>query len=60
MSKKRHTKHRKTHKKKWMTAIDAAQNTLKKTGSLGKAKAALRKQALNNARLLFGAVGKNI
>lgn len=49
-------KHTKTGKK-WMTAIDAAQKTLSKTGSLSAAKVSLRKQALTNARRLFGSVG---
>ena len=44
--------------KKWLTAIDAAQETLTKTGSLGKARQALHKQALFNARKMFGSVGK--
>ncbi len=43
--------------KKWTTAIEAAQSTLSKTGSLQAAKKSLRKQALTNARKLFGAVG---
>jgi hypothetical protein len=42
--------------KKWVTAIDAAQSTLKKTGSINKAKSSLRKQALSNARKLFGSI----
>jgi hypothetical protein len=42
--------------KKWITAIEAAQKTLKKTGSLEKAKKSLRKQALTNARKLFGSL----
>ena len=42
--------------KKWKTAIDVARDTLKKTGSLEKAKMALDKQALFNARKLFGSV----
>ncbi len=46
--------------KKWTTAIDAAQKTLEKTGSLSKAKASLRSQALANARKLFGTIGKDI
>ena len=46
--------------KKWTTAIDAAQKTLKTTGSLKKAKDSLRSQALSNARKLFGTVGKSI
>lgn len=43
--------------KKWVTAIEAAQKTLKKTGSLETAKKSLRKQALTNARKLFGSIG---
>jgi hypothetical protein len=42
--------------KKWTTAIDAAQSTLSKTGSLAAARKSLRKQALTNARKLFGSV----
>ena len=53
-------KHKRTRKqrggKKWKTAIDAAQATLKKTGSLKKARASLRSQALSNARKLFGSI----
>jgi hypothetical protein len=41
---------------KWTTAIEAAQSTLSKTGSLTKAHLALKKQALFNARKLFGSV----
>lgn len=43
--------------KKWTTAIEAAQSTLSKTGSLQAAKKTLKKQALSNARRLFGSVG---
>jgi hypothetical protein len=64
MSRKKYNKHTRKHGgkkgKKWITAIDAAQDTLKKTGSLTKAKASLRSQALSNARKLFGTVGKSI
>ncbi len=42
--------------KKWTTAIEAATKTLEKTGSLSAAKKSLRKQALTNARKLFGSV----
>jgi hypothetical protein len=57
----KHTrKHRSKKEKNWTTAIDAAQLTLKKTGSLGKAKDVLRRQALLNARKLFGSVGKTL
>lgn len=48
----------KTHKKKWLTAVDVAQKTLTKTGSLSKARTALRLQAFQNARKLFGSVGE--
>ena len=44
--------------KKWETAIDVAQKTLSRTGSLSKARRSLNKQALLNARRLFGAVGR--
>jgi len=61
MSKKKYNKYTRKHGgKKWTTAIDAAQITLKKTGSLKKAKASLRSQALSNARKLFGTVGKSL
>lgn len=46
--------------KKWVTAIAAGDNTLKKTGSLNKAKKQLRSQALLNARKLFGSIGKTL
>jgi hypothetical protein len=42
--------------KKWVTAIAAASKTLKKTGSFKAAKESLRKQALFNARKLFGSI----
>ena len=43
--------------KKWITAIDAASSTLQKTGSISAARKSLKKQALFNARKLFGSVG---
>jgi len=43
--------------KKWITAIEAARKTLDKTGSIKAARESLRKQALTNARKLFGSVG---
>jgi hypothetical protein len=43
--------------KKWTTAIEAASQTLKKTGSISAAKQTLKKQALRNARKLFGSIG---
>ena len=42
--------------KKWVTAIDAATLTLNKTGSINAAKKSLKKQALFNARKLFGSI----
>jgi len=62
MSRKNYNKRtkRKYGGKKWTTAIDAAQKTLKKTGSLKKAKGVLRSTALSNARKLFGTVGKSL
>ena len=51
MLKKRKSKS-KSKTKKWTTAIDAAQATLKKTGSLSKARMA------QNARRLFGSIGE--
>jgi hypothetical protein len=42
--------------KKWTTAIEAAHYTLSKTGSLNAARKTLRKQALANARKLFGSI----
>lgn len=42
--------------KKWTTAIDAAQKTLNKTGDIEAARKSLRKQALTNARKLFGSI----
>lgn len=42
--------------KKWTTAVEAAQKTLSKTGSITAAKKSLKKQALTNARKLFGSI----
>jgi hypothetical protein len=42
--------------KKWTTAIEAAQTTLKKTGSIFAARNSLKKQALTNARKMFGSL----
>jgi len=42
--------------KKWISAIEAAEKTLKKTGNLEAAKISLKKQALYNARKLFGSI----
>ena len=46
--------------KKWTTAIDAAQKTLSKTGNIEAAKKTLRKQALTNARKLFGSISSSM
>jgi hypothetical protein len=46
--------------KKWTTAVAAGEKTLKKTGSLTKAKEKLRSQALFNARKLFGSIGRTL
>ena len=43
--------------KKWTTAIEAASHTLEKTGSITAAQKVLKKQALYNARKMFGTVG---
>jgi hypothetical protein len=60
MKSKRHHKKVKKNKKtkRWTTAVDAAQSALKKTGSLSKARTALRLQAYQNARKLFGSVSE--
>jgi len=52
-------KHSKT-KRKWVTAVQAAERTLKKTKSLSKARAALKIQAFQNARKLFGSIGEGL
>uniref|UniRef100_A0A6C0DH15 Uncharacterized protein n=1 Tax=viral metagenome TaxID=1070528 RepID=A0A6C0DH15_9ZZZZ len=60
-TKNKHSKTKKNtmkgKKEKWETAIEAARATLKETGSLEKAKIALNRQALINARKLFGPIG---
>jgi len=43
--------------KRWTSAISAASKTLTQTRSLTAARESLRRQALLNARKLFGAVG---
>ncbi len=67
LSKKNRTRSRKISRKmnggksktgkKWTTAIEAASSTLSKTGSISAAKQTLKKQALRNARKLFGSIG---
>lgn len=53
----RTNKRRKPKQKKggrrWITAIDAAQQTFSKTGSYSDAKSTLQRQALKNARKIF-------
>jgi hypothetical protein len=55
---KKRTQKRRKHGKQWVTAVTAADTTLKQTGSYEKAKETLRIQALRNARRLFGSVGE--
>ena len=51
-------KTRRNRSKRWQTALGAAQSTLRKTGSLNKARKSLRSQDLANARKIFVSVGK--
>jgi hypothetical protein len=53
----RNKKHRSKTGKRWITAFEAASTALERTGSVESAREALRKQALYNARKLFGSVG---
>jgi hypothetical protein len=46
--------------KKWTTAIEAAEKQLKTTGSVKKAQAVFKAQALANARKLFGYSSKQM
>jgi hypothetical protein len=55
---RKQTQKRRKSANKWVTAVSAAESTLKRSGSYDKAKEALRKQALKNARRLFGSVGE--
>ncbi len=58
LRKNKHKRTKKNHKgKRWITAIEAAKKTLKNTRSYDAAKISLKKQALTNARKLFGSVG---
>ena len=52
------TQKKRKHGHKWVTAVTAADTTLKRTGSYEQAKETLRIQALRNARRLFGSVGE--
>ena len=57
LKKRKSRKNKHSKSKSWTTAVDAAQKTLNRTGSLSKARLALRLQAAKNARKLFGSVG---
>lgn len=57
IKKNKYAKTKKNNGKKWVTAIEAAKKTLKTTRSYEAAKRSLKKQALTNARKLFGSVG---
>ena len=46
--------------KRWVTAISAAQKTLTKTGDIAAARKSLKKQALTNARRLFGSISSSL
>ncbi len=58
MKTRKNKSRRRQKTRRWRTAIEAAQSTLTKTGSLNKARKSLRIQALANARKIFGSVGK--
>ena len=53
---KSHTRKNRKTPKKWVTAMTAATKTFGKTKSLHAAREALRKQALFNAKQLFGSI----
>jgi hypothetical protein len=55
-SKKKNTKRKLTKKTRFMLPILAASKKLSKTGSLSKASTAFKKQALFDAKKLFGSV----
>ena len=57
-NKRARTQKRRKTGKKWVTAVTAADATLKRTGSYALAKETLRIQALRNARRLFGSIGE--
>jgi hypothetical protein len=57
---KKKTMRKKHMGKKWITAVEAAKTEYKKTGSITKAKQTLNKQALVNARKLFGSIGEKM
>ena len=56
--KRTRTRKQRKHNNNWVTAVGAADATLKRTGSYTQAKETLRIQALRNARRLFGSVGE--
>ena len=53
-------KPRRKSSKPWVTAVFAAESTLRRTGSYDKARQSLRHQALSNARRLFGSIGERL
>jgi len=62
-NKKSHNRSKKIHghkRKGWVTAVDAAERTLRHTGSLKMARHALRLQAYQNARKLFGSTSEHL
>lgn len=54
---KRRTRRRGTGRR-WVTALEAGQYELSRTGSFSRARTALQRQALYNARKLFGSIGE--
>lgn len=58
--KSKRPKTQKKRREKWVTAIDAAQKELSRSGSLDKARTALRLQAYQNARKLFGSISEKM
>lgn len=55
---RKQTKKKRNNGKKWVTAVGAAEATLKRSGSYEQARTTLRTQALRNARRLFGSLGE--
>jgi hypothetical protein len=59
ISKKKVSKN-KTRKNGWITAVGAAEETFKKTGSYDKAREKLRIQSIINARKLFSSLNERL
>lgn len=55
-SKTRRRRRRSGHRPTFHTALDAARRTYKRTGNLLRARLAMKRQALANARRLFSSV----